>query len=190
MGNIHIYDKNYPKTWPQEDRDGKYVLVKAKKEYGLYTYYVELTKAFKKPRDGVAAWMRIPKTLQIVGEPPVKEIPGCPNPRMGDIGLMDNAEYIYDGKYWLFYRDLDEWEARLKMESSVKQDRAFTEPKRIDEVDRMYQEMVRKVINDRDDKKDKGPESTKKCVCLEGWLVFAVFAIGLFFGLFIRVNLA
>lgn len=55
-----------------------------------------------------------------------------------------------------------------------------------EEVDRMLQDMMHKIYYD---KKDKSPDCPKKCVCIDGWLVIVIFALGLFFGLFIRVNL-
>lgn len=243
MSAVIEYDKNDPRTWPKEEVDGKYVIYKAKKNYGLYEYEVSRTKTFKKPLDCVLAWMRIPTNLKRFGEPPIKDMPGHPNPIIGDIGILENAEYIYDGETWLYIKDLDEFttDEKLKEEvrppktlqrlpyerylrdgqkvclsgneyvydrkldlwvlqekndkpqkpqyygtHTVEHDRAFAEPISKDDVDRMREDMMRKIYYD---KKDKSQDCPKKCVCIDGWLVIVIFALGLFFGLFIRVNL-
>lgn len=117
MSAVIEYDKNDPRTWPKEEVDGKYVLIKKRKNYGLYEYDVSLAKTYKKPLDSVLAWMRIPTTLKRFGEPPIKDMPGQPNPIVGDLAVLEQAAYIYDGDTWLYYR-ISKMDRRYSLEAT------------------------------------------------------------------------
>ena len=68
MTAVIEYDKNDPRTWPKEDVDGKYVLVKQKTNCRNYEYDVSMTKTFGNPREDIIAWMQIPENLRKFGE--------------------------------------------------------------------------------------------------------------------------
>lgn len=101
MKAVIEYDPNDPRTWPKEDVDGKYVIYKAKKNYGLYEYEVSRTKAFKKPLDCVLAWMQIPENLRKFGE----KAPLADGNLRKNYLVLDGKLFMHNGKCWELVKD-------------------------------------------------------------------------------------
>lgn len=67
MNTIHEFDANDKSTWPDESRNGKYVLCKmdSSKREGHYEYDVCMTKLVTDRYDGIiVAWMEIPLEMK------------------------------------------------------------------------------------------------------------------------------
>ena len=97
--SVFFYDPDKEDTWPNEEKDGEFVLcrmVDGGLGKGRYPFEVCATKAFKTKRNDVDAWTHIPNTLVNVKKSPVCCVCNKPVSANGIYTVLIGKTYCFD----------------------------------------------------------------------------------------------